>query len=197
MELLEILKAHGIEVPKDKSAALTKDVAENYKTAVEYEKVSGELDKANKTIAANDTAIKDLQGKLAEFKDVDVTKLNERIKTLETEKANIESDYKRQLEDRDFDDIIKDAITTAKGKNAKAIKALLNIDELRKSKNQKEDVTAALKGLAEAEDSKMLFGEPEAQPTGGKKDVGGPVSSGGAGQQTDTLTGALAAHYKN
>ena len=58
-------------------------------------------------------------------------------------------------------------------------------------------MTAALKGLAEAEDSKMLFGEPEAQPTGGKKDVGGPVSSGGAGQQTDTLTGALAAHYKN
>lgn len=51
MEFLEILKAHGIEVPKDKSEALTKDVAENYKTAAEYEKVSGELDKANKTIA--------------------------------------------------------------------------------------------------------------------------------------------------
>ena len=197
MEFLEILKAHGIEVPKDKSEALAKDVAENYKTTAEYEKVSGELDKANKTIVANDTAIKDLQGKLAEFKDVDVTKLNERIKTLETEKANIESDYKKQLEDRDLDDIIKDAIATAKGKNAKAIKALLKIDELRKSKNQKEDVTAALKGLAEAEDSKMLFGEPEAQPTGGKKDVGGSVPSGGAEQQTDTLTGALVAHYKN
>lgn len=195
MEFLEILKAHGIEVPKDKSEALTKDVAENYKTVAEYEKVSGELDKANKTIAANDTAIKDLQGKLAEFKDVDVTKLNERIKTLETEKANIESDYKRQLEDRDFDDIIKDAITTAKGKNAKAIKALLNIDELKKSKNQKNDVAAAIKGLTEAEDSKMLFGE--SAPTGTRKDVGGQVSGSGAGQQTDTLTGALAAHYKN
>lgn len=195
MEFLEILKAHGIEVPKDKSEALTKDVAENYKTVAEYEKVSGELDKANKTIAANDTAIKDLQGKLAEFKDVDVTKLNERIKTLETEKANIESDYKRQLEDRDFDDIIKDAITTAKGKNAKAIKALLNIDELKKSKNQKDDVAAAIKGLTEAEDSKMLFGE--SAPTGTRKDVGGQVSGSGAGQQTDTLTGALAAHYKN
>lgn len=195
MEFLEILKAHGIEVPKDKSEALTKDVAENYKTVAEYEKVSGELDKANKTIAANDTAIKDLQGKLAEFKDVDVTKLNERIKTLETEKANIESDYKRQLEDRDFDDIIKDAITTAKGKNAKAIKALLNIDELKKSKNQKDDVAAAIKGLTEAEDSKMLFGE--SAPTGTRKDVGGQVSGSGAGQQTDTLSGAIAAHYKN
>lgn len=195
MEFLEILKAHGIEVPKDKSEALTKDVAENYKTAAEYEKVSGELDKVNKTIAANDTAIKDLQGKLAEFKDVDVTKLNERIKTLETEKQTIESDYKRQLEERDFDDIVKDAITIAKGRNVKAIKALLDIDELKKSKNQKDDVAAAIKGLTEAEDSKMLFGE--SAPTGTRKDVGGQVSGSGAGQPTDTLTCALAAHYKN
>lgn len=195
MELLEILKAHGIEVPKDKSEALIKDVAENYKTAAEYEKVSGELDKANKTIAANDTAMKDLQGRLAEFKDVDVTKLNERIKTLETEKQTIESDYKRQLEERDFDDIVKDAITTAKGRNVKAIKALLDIDELKKSKNQKDDVAAAIKGLTEAEDSKMLFGE--SVPTGTRKDVGGQVSGSGAGQQADTLSGAIAAHYKN
>lgn len=87
MEFLEILKANGIEVPKDKEDAIAKAVSENYKMAAEYETINGELDKANKTIAANDTAMKDLQGKLAEFKDVDVTKLNERIKTLETEKV--------------------------------------------------------------------------------------------------------------
>ena len=197
MDILEILKANGIEVPKDKTEAVNKAVGENYKTNADYEKVSVELDKANKTIAANDTALKDLEEKLAGFKDVDVTKLNERIKTLETEKSTIEADYKKQLEDRDFNDLVKDAITTAKGRNAKAIKALLNMDELKKSKNQKEDVAAALKGLAEAEDSKMLFGEPEAQRTGGKQDVGGHVSGGGAGQQTDTLTSALVAHYKN
>lgn len=197
MDILEILKANGIEVPKDKTEAVTKAVGESYKTNTEYEKVSGELDKANKTILANDAALKDLQGKLAEFKDVDVTKLNERIKTLETEKGTIEAEYKKQLEDRDFNDLVKDAIITAKGRNAKAIRALLNVDELKKSKNQKEDVAAALKGLAEAEDSKMLFGESEPNPTGARKDVGGLVPNGGAGQQADTLTGALAAHYKN
>lgn len=197
MTFLEILKAHGIEVPKDKADAIAKAVSENYKTAAEYETLNGELDKANKTITANDTAMKDLQGRLAEFKDVDVTKLNERIKTLENEKQTIESDYKRQLEERDFDDIVKDAITTAKGRNPKAIKALLNIEELKKSKNQKDDVAAAIKRLTEAEDSKMLFGEPEAAPTGTRKDVGGQVSGSGAGQQTDTLSGAIAAHYKN
>ncbi len=195
MDFLEILKANGIEIPKEKSEAVTKAVAENYKTTAEYDKLSGDLDKANKTIAANDTALKDLQVKLAEYKDVDVTALNERIKTLETEKATIETEYKQQLEERDFNDIVKDAITAAKGKNHKAIMALLDTDTLKKSKNQKEDVAAALKALTEAEDSKMLFGEPEPKPTGGKMDVGGHVTNSGSGQQADTLTSALSAHY--
>ena len=195
MDFLEILKANGIEVPKDKTEAITKAVGENYKTNSEYEKVSGELDTANKKILANDTAIKDLEGKLAGFKDVDVTALNERIKNLETEKSTIEADYKKQIEDRDFNDLVKDAITAAKGKNTKAIMALLDTDTLKKSKNQKDDVAAALKTLTEAEDSRMLFGEP--QSTGTKKDVGDYVPNSGAGSQADTLTGALAAHYNN
>ena len=33
MDFLEILKTNGIEVPKDKSEAVTKAVAENYKAA--------------------------------------------------------------------------------------------------------------------------------------------------------------------
>lgn len=37
----------------------------------------------------------------------------------------------------------------------------MDVDSLKASKNQKEDVEAALKKLTEAEDSKMLFGEPE------------------------------------
>ena len=39
--------------------------------------------------------------------------------------------------------------------------ALLDMDTLKASKNQKDDIAAALKGLSEAEDSKMLFGETE------------------------------------
>ena len=124
-----------------------------------------------------------------------MTALNERIKNLETEKSTIEADYKKQIEDRDFNDLLKDAITAAKGKNTKAIMALLDTDTLKKSKNQKDDVAAALKTLTEAEDSRMLFGEP--QSTGNRKDVGGHVPDSGAGSQADTLTGALVAHYNN
>ena len=51
--------------------------------------------------------------------------------------------------------------TTIKGRNAKAIRALLDVDTLKASKNQKDDVAAAIKALTEAEDSRMLFGEDE------------------------------------
>ncbi len=165
--ILTILKELGIEVPKDEeTAGFNTAVAENYKTVADYDKQKEKLDAANETIKANDTAMKDLQTKLDEFKDVDVSGLNQRIKDLETEKANIQKDYDAKIADRDFDDLVKESIAAVKGKNAKAITALLDVPTLKASKNQKEDIATALKALAEAEDSKMLFGEPEPKPTG-------------------------------
>ena len=70
------------------------------------------------------------------------------------------------MADRDFNDLLKSAISEADGKNVKAITALLDVDALKSSQNQKEDIAQALKSLAEAEDSKMLFGAQEAQPIG-------------------------------
>lgn len=67
----------------------------------------GEIGKAKETINANDETIKDLEDKLALFKDADVTGLKELIAVLETEKGNIKKNYRQQLEDRDFDNIDK------------------------------------------------------------------------------------------
>ena len=59
-----------------------------------------------------------------------------------------------------------------------------DIDTLKESKNQKEDVAAALKALTEAEDSKMLFGDA-AQVIGGGNPIGSFVNGGsGADAQT-------------
>ncbi|MCM1192016.1 MAG: phage scaffolding protein [Butyrivibrio sp.] len=74
--------------------------------------------------------------------------------------------HRKEIEERDFNDSLKEAISAANGKNARAITALLDVDKLKASKNQKEDIAAALKSLAEAEDSKMLFGEAEADVIG-------------------------------
>lgn len=164
--IFAIMKEYGIELPEDKQKEFEKAVLENYKTVADYNNQTEKLNKANDTIKANDAAMKDLQTRIDEFKDVDVTALNRRIMELETEKGTIESDYQTKLADRDFNDLLKDSIAAVNGRNAKAIAALLDVDSLKASKNQKDDIAAALKALTEAEDSKMLFGEPEAKPVG-------------------------------
>ena len=164
--IFEIMKEYGLEVPEDKKKDFEKAVLENYKTMTDYDNQTRKLDAANDTIKANDTAMKDLQDKLDGFKDVYVSGLNQRIKDLETEKTNIQKDYDAKIADRDFNDLVKESIAAVNGKNPKAITALLDVETLKASKNQKEDIATALKALTEKEDSKMLFGEPEPNPVG-------------------------------
>ena len=177
--IFDIMKEFGIEVPENHKKDFEKAVLENYKTMADYDKQTEKLTKANDTIKASDTAMKDLQTKLDEYKAVDVSALNQRITDLETEKGNIESDYQKKLAERDFNDLIKEGIAAAHGKNVKAITALLDTETLMQSKNQKEDIAAAIKTLTEAEDSKMLFGD--AIEIAGK---GNPIGDIGGGKLT-------------
>ena len=94
-------------------------------------------------------------------------------------------DHEAKLADMAFDRKLEDAITGAKGKNAKAIKALLDVDTLKASKNQDADIKAAMDALQK--DSGYLFG-----------DVGNPppyspgAGTGGVGGTADGVTAAFA-----
>lgn len=193
--IFEIMKEYGLEVPEDKKTDFEKAVLENYKTVKDYEKQVEKLNEANDTIKANDTAMKDLEEKLKDFKDVDVAGLNETIENLKKDNTRIENEYKDKMAQRDFNDLIRDAITSAHGKNAKAITALLDTDTLMQSKNQKEDIAAAIKTLTEAEDSKMLFGEPDPKPDGKTNPIG-KVGGGSHPKATESMADALREHYK-
>lgn len=189
--IFEIMKEYGLEVPEDKKKDFEKAVLENYKTMTDYDNQAKKLDAANETIKANDTAMKDLQGKLDGFKDVDVSGLNQRIKDLETEKANIQRDYDAKIADRDFNDLVKESIAAVKGKNPKAITALLDVETLKASKNQREDIAAALKALTEAEDSKMLFGAQEPNPVGTGNLIGQVRTGGGSNADDAAMRAAM------
>ena len=153
----------------------------------DLQKVQDDLKVAQEKVSATEEALKKFDG-------VDPEKLNQQISTLQDELKKNDSDHAKALADRDFDDLVKDAIAEAKGRNAKAIRALLDVDALRASKNQKNDVTAALKKLSEAEDSKMLFGEPEVKPVGQTTPIG-RVDKPAPGQ-SGSLRDALKEHYK-
>lgn len=139
----------------------------------EYDPVKKELDTVQADLTAErektgtqEKTIADLKKDLGEFKDVDVSGMKQKIEDLENDIKTKETAHQQEIADRDFNDLLKESITAVKGVNAKAITALLDVETLKASKNQKEDVAAALKALTEAEDSKMLFGEPEPKPAG-------------------------------
>lgn len=100
---------------------------------------------------------------LKKFEGVDVDAIKTELADWKKKASDAETEYNKKIADRDFDDMLKDAIAGANGLNQKAIKALLDVDALKASKNQKEDVAAAIKELSEAEDSKMLFKAAEGQ----------------------------------
>ena len=127
--------------------------------------VKADLEAEKKKTGTQQETIRGLKKDLEGFKDVDVSGMKKQIEDLEEDIRKKDEDHAREIADRDFNDILRESISTAKGRNAKAITALLDVEALKASKNQKDDIAAALKELAEAEDSAMLFGEPEANPT--------------------------------
>lgn len=166
-----ILAELGIEVPEDKKADLNKLVGENYKTINDWQNQKDKVDHLNGQL---NTAKEDLK----KFEGVDVDKLKGEIATLTKNLADKDAEYQSKIADRDFEDLLNTTITEHNGLNAKAIKALLDIDTLKGSKNQKDDVKSAIAKLTEAEDSKMLFGEKVTEV--GKVSPIGKVGGGGS-----------------
>lgn len=171
-----ILADLGITLTDEQKSSINKAVAENYKTVADYDKQKDKLTNA-------EDKVKTLTDNLDKFKDVDVDKLNQTVSDLQEQIKKKDDDYAAQIADRDFSEILKDSIAKANGKNAKAIKALLDIDTLKGSKNQSKDIEDAIKALSEAEDSKMLFGEPDPTVVTKTNPIGQVMKSG------ETLSG--------
>ena len=149
-----ILADAGITVTDEQKKAISDGVKENYKPIADYNNQVEKIKSLDDKVKSTETALKAFDG-------VDAEALKKQIADLQTDLKKKDDDYASQIADRDFSEIVKDSIAKANGKNAKAIKALLDIDTLKGSKNQKEDIEKAIKELSEAEDSKMLFGEPD------------------------------------
>ena len=130
----------------------------------------------------HDTATAELE----KFKDADIDGLKGQIEKLQGDLRAKDDEYAAKEAERVFHDTLSEAIKTAGGRNAKSIMALLNVDELKASKNQGEDIKKALDTVKESD--AYLFGsdEPFLNP------VGATGGAGGAGS-TDPLASVRAA----
>lgn len=162
----EILKQAGITVTDDQLATIETEMKANYKPIADYNKQKEKLD-------ASDEKVKTLTASLDKFKDADPAALTQTIEDLKGQLTQKDVEFAQRLADRDFDDLINVNINSLKGKNAKAIKALLDVDALKQSKNQAEDIKTALEALQKAEDSAFLFATEQSQPKGTFNPIGG------------------------
>lgn len=181
--IITILEGIGIKVDDAQKETLTKKVAENYKTIAEVEKKDAKIQALTDKVSTTESALKKFEG-------IDADALKGEIETLKKSLADKDAEFTKKLADRDFDDLIRTSIADAKGLNAKAITSLLDIDTLKKSQNQKEDIANALKTLATAEDSKMLFATSD--NGGGRR-----ASIGGIRNNNNNNDTYLDERYKN
>lgn len=180
---LTILEENGITIPEDKKTVIDKEIAENYKTIAEVEKKDAKIQSLTEKVTATEEALKKFDG-------VDADALNAQIKSLQDDLNKKDAEYTAKIAERDFTDRLNGKIAEAKGLNAKAITALLDVNALKASQNQDADIASALKQLSEADDSKFLFAPAEQQKQGGYN----PVGKVGGATRTQT---SIAEKYKN
>ena len=152
-----------------------------------------DIEAAKKPFADYDSIKEQLQTAkdgLKAFEGVDVAQLQSKVTDLQGELNAKDTEWQGKLADMAFDHALEAAITGAKGRNAKAIRALLDVDTLKSSKNQEADIKAALEAVQK--DNGYLFDDGSTPPpyAGGtgthKQQPNGEPSS---------LAGALRAKY--
>lgn len=117
---------------------------------------------------------------LKEFEGVDVKDLQGKIEKLNNDLATQESDYKAKIADMEFNGKLDGLLSKAGAKNVKAVKALLDVEILKKSQNQDTDLQAAIDSCKKEND--FLFGSSEpinnpVAPTGGTPPSASPLAS--------------------
>lgn len=175
-EFLQNFKVGDQALPKEVIDAIldenSRDIGEAKKQFADYDTIKNQLTEARETIKG--------------FEGQDIEGVRKAAKDWEDKYNQAIADHKKAMDDRDFSDRLNEAIGKAKGRNAKAIQALLDVEQLKGSKDQATDINTALEALKK--ESGYLF---ETEPTP-------PPYAGGTGRShvtggSDGVTAAFAA----
>ena len=95
----EILKNIGVEIPEDKKTEFDKAVAENYKTVAEVKKINDKLDIANDDLAQTKDTLQKMSSEFEEFKQNSSSEEDFKTKYEELLRDNDEKEQQRQAEE--------------------------------------------------------------------------------------------------
>lgn len=153
--------------------------------------VNREKDKLTEIIGERDNFKEQLdttQKTLKKFEGVDIDKLQGEITKLTGDLEAKDLEYQSQIAERDFNSLLDSHISSVGARNAKAVKALLDVESLKASKNQENDIKTAIEACQKEND--YLFGstEPINNPVGF---TGGGASPSGLDANTISLRTAM------
>ena len=114
-------------------------------TGREVNALTAERDGYKNQLATAQASLKAMEGIDATGLQTKINELSEQMKGKDAEIEKIKSDYA-------FDAAVKEAIRKASGRNEKAIMALMDMDTLKASKNQAQDIETALTSLKKEND---------------------------------------------
>lgn len=186
----DFLKSLGIE---DKDI-IDKILDEN---SSDIGRAKGELETYKTKVTDLENDIKEKDGKIKDLEESnkEVTTLRDQVTQLKADKTKLEGDLSTQVTELQKSHAIENGIRDAKGKNVKAIKALLDMGKITYKDGATEGLTEQLEALAKAEDSSMLFGEAQpGNPSG--TNLGNPPGGNGGNPPTaksfaDAIANAL------
>lgn len=169
-EFLQNFKVNDQPLPKEVIDAI---LAENGR----------DIEAAKKPFADYDALkeqLKTARDGLKAFAGVDVATLQGKITELQEQLKTKDSEWQKKMDDMAFNGEMAECITAAKGKNQKAIMAMLEdkMEEIRSSKDRKSAATAALDSLKKEYD--YLFEAPAPPPYApgtGSAPMGGKYSA--------------------
>jgi chromosome segregation ATPase len=182
----DFLKSLGIEDNDVISKILDENSADIGRAKGELDTYKTKVTDLENDIKTKDSTIADLQ------KEADkVQGLNQQISQLQTDKNDLTTRLDTSVKEIKKDYAVEGKIRDFKGKNVKAIKALLDYDKITYDNDELGGVDEQLDALQKAEDSSMLFGETQAPPPAGTH-YNNPPTGGGTAPTSSNFADAVA-----
>ena len=166
--MLEILKNCGVEEEKANEIVKAMNEAKIYTTNLEnvdvrYNKLQEQKKQLEEASKNYEKQLKDLTKNNA-----DVEALNKLVEQLQLSNKELEDNHSKEMYNLQFNFALENALNSAKSKNNKALKALLNMDSIKYQEGKLEGLQEQIEALQK--DASYLF----------NLDVT-PVSTGGVG----------------
>ena len=105
--IIEILKANGLELTEEQQSAINKAVAENYKTVAEFDKKISKLEAERDGFKEQYNTVSE---SLKSFDGVDVDGMKKQLEEAQKKAEDAEKAFNARLTEREFDDALREAL---------------------------------------------------------------------------------------